>query len=449
MKRVILITIMILWATSAHAANWYVDNTATGSNNGTSWANAWKNFSNITGVKPGDTVYISGGTNGQTYNVGTSDFLSASGTSGNPITYKVSTESGKNGMVTIVGPGAGYSFIWANSSQGYGQWITVDGNVNGVSHLTVTDFEQIVYGDASVGITLRYIITPNQFRCWGCDQTELDHINFVGSNGIDGIIRGIGDANTGAKSGYTRNSIHDCLLEIAYQSGNRGLGDDGMQGVGNISIYNNIIMGKPVSNYLGNQHQDGIQAQNSYVSIYNNYFKDVGQYPIYGDWFSRSSDAHWRIYNNVFYNCPTVCFTMGCDGRTCSVDDILVANNTCVNSGNIGIGDGGTPGTWTNLYIVNNLNYNGGGIYHGSGSPQTISNNYVGTANIQFVSSTNFHLQSNSTAIINKGISPSYLTSVYTTDKDGVQRSGWDIGAYEFVTDSASNPMPPVLNIVN
>jgi hypothetical protein len=35
---------------------WYVNNTASGSNNGTSWTNAWKSFSNInwSSIQPGE-----------------------------------------------------------------------------------------------------------------------------------------------------------------------------------------------------------------------------------------------------------------------------------------------------------------------------------------------------------------------------------------------------------
>src|SRR5580704_7480373 len=61
--------LMALSCSVAAAATWYVDGTATGSSNGTSWANAWTSLSKITGVSAGDVVYISGGASGssQTY----------------------------------------------------------------------------------------------------------------------------------------------------------------------------------------------------------------------------------------------------------------------------------------------------------------------------------------------------------------------------------------------
>ena len=64
-KTLFVVVFILLLGFQAQAANWYVDNVATGANNGTSWAAAWKSFSAVvwgsSGVKAGDTLYISGG----------------------------------------------------------------------------------------------------------------------------------------------------------------------------------------------------------------------------------------------------------------------------------------------------------------------------------------------------------------------------------------------------
>src|SRR5690242_1337697 len=80
------------------------------------------------------------------------------------------------------------------------------------------------------------------------------------------------------------------------------------------------------------QHQDGIQGGDVYVRVYNNYFNNIQNYPIYGDQVGGGTLAHWRIYNNIFYD-PTTsqgnqAVSIGCDGTTCAIDDVIVANNT-------------------------------------------------------------------------------------------------------------------------
>src|ERR1700690_217615 len=90
---------------SANAATWFVDNTASGANNGTNWANAWTSISSASGssVHAGDTVYISGGATGNTHTY--SGFLPKSGTTGSPITYQIGQDASHNGTVIFSGSG--------------------------------------------------------------------------------------------------------------------------------------------------------------------------------------------------------------------------------------------------------------------------------------------------------------------------------------------------------
>ena len=61
--------IFLIWASLSWASNYYVDKTASGNNNGTSWFNAWQSLSaiNWNSIQPGDVIYISGGTDSTVY----------------------------------------------------------------------------------------------------------------------------------------------------------------------------------------------------------------------------------------------------------------------------------------------------------------------------------------------------------------------------------------------
>jgi hypothetical protein len=81
--------------------NWHVDGGHRTNGNGTSWASAWNALANINwaSISPGDTLYISGGASGRTYNeiltIGTS------GAPGAPITITSGLDEGNSGPVVI------------------------------------------------------------------------------------------------------------------------------------------------------------------------------------------------------------------------------------------------------------------------------------------------------------------------------------------------------------
>ena len=115
--RLLLATLLLLLALPALAADWYVDNTASGANNGTSWTDAWQDTTTINwgSISAGDTVWISGGASGQSYSA--FNTITASGTSGNYITIQAATEGGRSNIVTI-----GTSFVVS------GNYIKFEGN---------------------------------------------------------------------------------------------------------------------------------------------------------------------------------------------------------------------------------------------------------------------------------------------------------------------------------
>src|SRR5689334_738306 len=81
--------------------DYYVDNAASGSGHGTSWSDAWTSFSaiNWSAIRPGDTIYVSGGASSQTYNETLT--VGASGSASADVTITKGTDPGHNGKVVI------------------------------------------------------------------------------------------------------------------------------------------------------------------------------------------------------------------------------------------------------------------------------------------------------------------------------------------------------------
>jgi len=104
LKRHMIGAMLLLAALTSNAATWYVSTAASGANNGTTWENAWENTTDINwaSISAGDTIYLDGGASGLSY--AAFNTITADGSAGNYITIAASTESGRNGIVTIATP---------------------------------------------------------------------------------------------------------------------------------------------------------------------------------------------------------------------------------------------------------------------------------------------------------------------------------------------------------
>lgn len=469
MKKLVIFFILLFSCSSANAAPWYVDNSVGTSGDGTSWATAWKNFSNITGVSSGDTVYISGGTGSQTYqeqlncNIegvtyrpGGAD-VSPSGHDGTVIIDRVTTTSTKGINVT-------------NNT------VTIDGNVGGTKKIQIKNAGNGVYvahavGGFYTGVTVRYI---EEINCtYGIyfqnAKGEIDH-NYIHdmNSGAESAIVFVQNDCTGVD--FTWGTIHDNNIETPSLA--NGTGADGIEITCGGSIYNNVFK-CITTTYTGTQHADGIQSSgNSWVKAYNNEFIGWTNSGIYYEY----CHEHCWAFNNYFWNTrePIALSTVN------AKNEIRFDNNTIVdyslNSNTQAVNFLETGKTLTNSSIRNNIiiNYKGTAIYVSTtsacGTDVVIDNNVTvagsqGSASVTcngsaytqptyssntqptFASYTEFagsandlHLASGDTQAKDKGVS---LSSYFTTDKDGTTRPQpqgglWDIGAYELFVPSSS-----------
>jgi hypothetical protein len=468
---------LLAMAKGASAANWYVDNTASGSNNGSSWSNAWNSFSRIvwgaSGVKAGDTLYISGGSASKTYASGLAVGASGSGESSR-ITIKVGQEAGHNGTVIISSGGidiGNSGYITIDGEYSGNRRIDVRGgglSANGASYFSI---RYISIGNVATGIDAPYGIGGRISYCY---------LYNIGTNSDDSRGMVFAARNSGG-SAYDLTFVDHCDININ-RNPNSGNGPDGIQGGTGLTLEKNIIRTTAQAPNTGTQHQDLVQMQAQYITIRDNTFINSGDSMIDYDVFN-GQPHHHRIYNNTFL--------MGANGNAgiryysssdswTTLQNIFIANNTFVD--HVGSGQnalrienwaGGNP-VLTNVVVQNNIFFNNaepvyiaassgftaadwhfdynliGAGPHGDtrvtidNSTYTQSHSRSGSplfANyMENGESSDLHLMANDTAARNMGID---LSGLFATDKDGYPRTGtWDIGAFEYASGE-SDTTPP------
>src|SRR5437870_7709314 len=243
---VVGVVILGFSARTAKGSNWYVDNAASGAGNGTSWANAWMSFSAIvwgsSGVKAGDTLYISGGSTSKQYNETLT--VGASGSSGARTTISVGRDPGHNGQVIIDGQNTRTVGMALNNSS----YLTISGN-NGLGSTNFV-FRNFTASDAQTGAAIsgsnntsnvvEYVetyavncpITEN--FCTGC---EIRYCNLHDVRGDRAV------AMNGSTGSWDANTIHHCTISCNTTSNRSGAGPDGIQATTGMSVYNCKFLG--------------------------------------------------------------------------------------------------------------------------------------------------------------------------------------------------------------
>jgi hypothetical protein len=445
---------------------WYVDGAVSGtSHDGKTWATAWSNVTAISGIGPGDFVYISGGPTGSSRSYAVSSWAPSGGSATNIITYKIGQDAGHNGTAVFTGSGTWISGGLIN--------LTISGDAgDGAMHFSIA-------GGSSTSGTSPYASAIHNYGQGGIVNSRVSYVNFghigqaifanpAGPNAeVDHTYSYINNMQADANStwfgpvtgngGYdTGLRYHDNTTYVPGAGPSSGIGEDGIDAGGDgLSIYNNTVSAYYTSAYTGPQHMDGYQGFNggNYVRISGNRitgFPDIGIYLENTGAFGNATWNHVRIDNNVVVcpNCGVAEIAVECEGGgTQTFDDIIVANNL-VQGGGIqgiswGVGSGTTP-VYNNDHMFNNISIGPNPYFYLDAMTQgtnSVSNNVTLTdsqAAASFRSYTpqsatnDYHLTAAASLLIGQGVNES---ASFTTDFDGKLRpatGAWDVGPYKY-----------------
>ncbi len=421
-----------------YGTNHYVDKNASGSNNGSSWSNAWESFSAINwgSISSGDVIYISGGNDSTVYN-GTLN-IGKSGVNGNRIVITKGIDSGHNGEVVIDGQNSrsncideqGHDYITISNLK-MKNWSDVGIDMDGASEALVSHCRFF----HTQGIEVLKIRNSSNVIIEYCtsDQTPTPNSGSFGGNGD--FLQAYNGSN------YTFRYNHITLRNI-----NADDHCDVFQMydmVGDVYAYGNFYQHLDTKT----NNAQGIYMTTSNITLYC--YNNIAYFPyaksaIGVNNTSSSYTGHIVAYGNTFYQGEG---SVGnCIWLQYFAPGNIIKNNILVSMSNtapIYFGTGsGTPSIDYNTLYAPNSNAIGG--YNGSktwSQWQSAGFDIHGkNADPKFknIGSKDFSLQENSPAL-DAGMTAG---NPYNIDIMGISRpqgQNYDMGAYEY---NGGNPNP-------
>lgn len=403
---------------------------------GLSWATAWNELDRINWgvIRPGDTVYIDGGTNSQTYysrlNVG------ASGTSTSQITVTGATDNGHNGQVVIDGQNSRSAGISISKS-----YVTVS-NIKVINHISddirIDRASHVILDGLEVYITGRavFIQYSDNIIVKNCIITtpiyvakQTDGIysqgnkNNIYENNYIVIYNQNAEGHDDAIQMYQDDSIivrNNYLAQVNSKIGNaQGLYATTMFGIS--KFYNNVInLGDAKSNALSFRRLPSLGGTGNVEILENTVYAKNAYRAI---WVTETSDP--VIKNNIAIitnNTVPPLFVTDWNGNGSNIQSNLLYNPNTNKVANLGVS-----------YTQTQMESAGINLGGSDTNPQLVD-----------ITRRDFHLTSSSPAIdVGRN-----LGLLYNVDKDGESRpqgSGYDIGAYEYSDYTqipANTPIP-------
>jgi hypothetical protein len=449
--------------TGAHAANWYVQPSSAGAG-GTNWNNAWSMAqlnANWSSVKPGDTVWLSGGT------YTTALIPASSGTAGNPIYIKrvLATDSvptnspgWKNSFDSqvVITPSASMCIYW--NQVGKGSWLSIDGRQDsGIS----------CYMDSKVGGNYPGAVS----------------VNSPGGYIHDVTIKNVDMGGPSRDSGqFVYTNAYDCGFSLRPWSGGQWLSCSNWV-LNNCRIHGalDLVMTMFCHDLVFDHckfydnNDSGATTTVGHANMYecNNCYNLTFRYCDFSRWMCEGFRPYGAVYNVYIYGCffhdaiNNSGANPGCvepDSSAKGWGPIYFYNNTVENVFTVWRGTMTVAPPTTNSQARNNLYWNASESTPITDSDYTYANastagahSINGKGATPFVNAAATNYQIVATVAANypkdKGQALSAISGqTLNLDMNGYPRGAdgaWDIGAYEYgsiSTNSVITVSPPSFN---